>query len=115
MRLTGFRNGPELRLGAYSRMKRWKHTLLLTDLWEQWEEGDLDIEELAMATARRIEVVMLEIGESDPEIDRLDTIRMNFEMVTDKEDYNYNMNDLYSWGDYDKTLWIETQEHDVQV
>lgn len=80
-------------------MPTWKHRLDLASLWAQYHDAKV----LGTEIARLIK--------SQPWYEdyyELEQIVMEFEDVEDVEDFDIAMEELYDWGDFDKTCWIAT-------
>jgi hypothetical protein len=96
-------------------MANWKHTLDLTDVWDNTvvDGGKITIQELGKIVAGRLDKLPL-YGEFK---EIADSIAASFRNVDeDKDEFNNYMNDLYDLGDRyightwppDKLIWIAT-------
>ena len=80
-------------------MVAWKSRVLLTDLHEAYQEGEMPIEEVAKQLAERLEKNRYH-EDLEEEISVL-------REITDVDEYDGVLENLYDFGDYDHRIWFE--------
>ena len=81
-------------------MADWKHTVELGDLHRKFDAGEIGIETVALGLAGRLK--------ETPYAEDLADLIDELEMVSDVEDYDYILEQVYDFGDADHQLWINT-------
>jgi FMN phosphatase YigB (HAD superfamily) len=85
-------------------MPKWEKTLEVKDLWEKYENDEINIEDLSKQVAKRLETLY---PGDDRWMDIQDFID-RFECVEDVEEFDDILDELYDWGDNGHRLWIKT-------
>jgi len=105
-------------------MANWKFKLDLKDVWKKLESKEISIADGGRVIEERIQSLISEINPNDNEkieeifaLDELLDIATDMAFVEDVEDFDYQMERLYDWGDMklsnekwpeDKMCWIAT-------
>lgn len=81
-------------------MARWKTTVVVADIHEAHQRGEMKIDQVAIELAKRLQANRYASWLEDL-IDRLNC-------VTDVEEYDDCLRELYDFGDHDHRIWIES-------
>lgn len=96
-------------------MANWKATVELRDLHAQHEDGKLDIQNVALELARRLEALpsTQAHGVRDCELDDLIAELRQISQMSDDEfdqdpadEYDEVLERIYNWGDTRRHLWL---------
>ena len=93
-------------------MSNWKTTVRIGDLHGAHEAGEITIQEVATALAKRFKANRYAKGGPDLSFGLLDVIDGLEEMGSDPEctveDYDEWLAELYSFGDRDHRIWVDS-------
>lgn len=87
-------------------MPHWKNEIDLSDIFEKWEEHNIEHKECANLIKARFETELSKVLETDEE---LQGILDELEAVEEVADYNEAMQNLYNWADLDHACFIKWQ------
>jgi len=93
-------------------MANWQNKLTLTDVWGKVDSKEMTVQELGKIVASRIRNLKC----YEDEVDTLEDLAFQFANVSDVEDFDGLMGELYDWGDIPldnswngkKMCWIAT-------
>lgn len=81
-------------------MADWKTKIELRDLHEAFEKGEMTVKEVGKALADRVQ--------KNRYAGELEDIIYELRVVDDVDDYDWCLEQLYDFGDYDHRIWINT-------
>lgn len=102
-------------------MANWQRKLVLNPEWEQAQEHEITIHELALSIAKKLRALRPFKSEFDDLNEEREDLAETFECLAEdtaatRANFNYEMDSLYSWGDQrldgdwngKKVCWIDT-------
>ena len=95
--------------------KKWDHSINVTGIHKQYQEGGLSLLDLAAAMVNKIEFVLNKYSEKSDEYWEFYEIQGYFEWGKEDwedakptiNDYDNWLSELYTWGDHKKRLWVD--------
>lgn len=92
-------------------MKTWKNRVILGDLHKSYENGELNTQAVSAEVVKRLKALPIKDDDFFNIIDEFESIATDDSEDSEEsyEDwYNNVLESLYDFGDFNKTLWIDT-------